>query len=265
MYASVVRRDHSLQESVELNEIEYERLAEVEDTMWWFQALRKNVLALMERFTSRSSGPILDAGCGTGGVLRAVRSLYDASPLYGIDVFEGAVARTAATTSAHVAVASVNALPFPSAYFKSILSLDVICQRGVEPARALREFHRCLAPGGIVIIQVPAYMWLWGYHDVQCQTAQRFTRPRLQSLLGEHGFEPCFATYWNSALLPLLAVRRKLLPRTRTKSDVAAYPAPLDAIFKAIVSWDCNLIRRGIEVPFGSSVLMVAQKDGAAH
>jgi len=244
-----------------LNEIEYKKLAAVEDTMWWFQALRKNVLSLIERFVPRSGSPMLDAGCGTGGVLRAVGQMHGPAGLFGIDIFPDAASFAATSTGAHVAVASVNALPYRSGSFKCIFSLDVMCQRGVEPVRALQEFHRCLAPGGIVIIQVPAYMWLWSYHDVQCHTAHRFTRRELEILLRTNGFKPIFGTYWNAMLLPLLTIRRKALPVSHADTDVRKYPALLDRIFSAAVSLDCKMIRRGLTLSFGSSVLVVAEKE----
>ena len=242
-----------------MNEIEYQKLAAVENTMWWFRGLRKNVLALTERFVSHRRAAMLDAGCGTGGVLRTLRRTYAESTFYGIDIFRDAVS-FAATTGAHVAVGSVNALPFPTNSFSCILSIDVICQRGVDVARTLREFHRCLMPGGVLVVQVPAYMWLWGYHDVQCHTQHRFTRQELAGLVGGHGFKTSFTTYWNATLLPLLAIRRKLLPTTHVETDVKKYPALLDRIFGAVVSLECKLIKRGFALPFGSSVLIVAQK-----
>jgi len=245
-----------------LNEIEYKKLAAVEDTMWWFQALRKIVLSLIERFVPRSASTMLDAGCGTGGILRAMERTRDSAMLFGIDIHPGAVSFAAASTPrAHVAVASVNALPYPSAAFGCIFSLDVMCQRGVEPARALQEFHRCLVPGGIVIIQVPAYMWLWSYHDVQCHTAHRFTRRELEMCVGAHGFKLLFATHWNAILLPLLVIRRKTLSLNHIETDVRAYPPLLDRMFGALVSMECKTIARGRALPFGSSVLVVAEKQ----
>jgi methylase of polypeptide subunit release factors len=51
---------------------EYERLRLVEDRMWWFAALHANLGMLYRRFApaARRQGRVLDAGCGTGGLLR---------------------------------------------------------------------------------------------------------------------------------------------------------------------------------------------------
>ena len=50
---------------------EYERMHAVEDRMWWYRGLRTLARFLLVRALSRSAaeGPVLDAGCGTGGML----------------------------------------------------------------------------------------------------------------------------------------------------------------------------------------------------
>ena len=50
---------------------EYERMHAVEDRMWWYRGLRTLTADLLTRALGRSmgAGPVLDAGCGTGGML----------------------------------------------------------------------------------------------------------------------------------------------------------------------------------------------------
>ncbi|NDB77378.1 MAG: methyltransferase domain-containing protein, partial [Verrucomicrobia bacterium] len=69
----------------------------------------------------------------------------------------------------------VEALPFADASFDAVVSADVVCQ--VEnPEAAAAEFMRVLRPGGVMVINVPAYRWMWSYHDDSCQTKHRYTR-----------------------------------------------------------------------------------------
>ena len=243
-----------------MNELEYRNLVEVEDTMWWFRGLHSNLFGLVERFVHHRRLPLLDAGCGTGGFLRSLQQRGIDCELYGIDVFPGAVISAHARTQARVVIGSVDALPFPSAKFGCIESADVICQSAVDRHRAIKEFFRCLAPEGYLIVQVPAYMWLWSYHDVQCKTAKRFTRRGLEKDLIEHGFRPVFSTYWNMILFPFLAVRRKVLSVHATKSDVKRYPMLIDRFFRALVLLESKLISSGFRLHYGSSVVVVARK-----
>ena len=82
--------------------------------MWWFAALHANLAAMLDR-GARRPGPVLDAGCGTGGLL--TRLGPDA---VGIDREPGACVRARAKSGRPVCAGSVNALPFGDKAFGSI-------------------------------------------------------------------------------------------------------------------------------------------------
>ncbi|MBP5972944.1 methyltransferase domain-containing protein [Brasilonema sp. CT11] len=52
-----------------INEIEYQKMAEVEETLWWHRALHELVLARLLKLSKDRGLTILDAGAGTGGLL----------------------------------------------------------------------------------------------------------------------------------------------------------------------------------------------------
>jgi len=63
---------------------EYRKMAGVEDAMWYYRALHRHVI----RRLRRSLGPaaaVLDAGCGTGGLLRRLHAAQPAWRLTGMD------------------------------------------------------------------------------------------------------------------------------------------------------------------------------------
>ena len=53
---------------------EYEQMHAVEDRMWWYRGLRTLAAGQLARALSSApaGGPVLDAGCGTGGMLRVL-------------------------------------------------------------------------------------------------------------------------------------------------------------------------------------------------
>src|SRR5262249_44151658 len=118
---------------------------------------------------------------------------------------------------------SVSALPYASGSFDIALSLDVLYHRAVpDDEAAARELARVLRPGGLLILNLPAYDRLRGAHDEAIHTARRYCRRRVVCLLSAAGLKPVRVAYWNSLLLPAAAASR-LLSRLRpgpSTSDV---------------------------------------------
>jgi SAM-dependent methyltransferase len=234
--------------------------------MWWFAALHANLTMLYRRLMPRLSGTsrLLDAGCGTGGFLsRLAQHLPDAETI-GLDADETACCWAAEKSARPVCAGSVNALPFGDASFAAIISVDVLCHQGVDEARALGQFHRCLAAGGILILNLPAYRWLMSHHDKAVYNVRRYTREEVVHLLRAAGFRPIFTSYWNIVLFPLMVATRKLLP-AGSGSDVRLHSGIVEAACRAATTLERGLMRAGIRFPFGGSVLAVAAKPESAH
>lgn len=244
---------------------EYDKLDRSEDRMWWFAALHANLLEVY-RGAGRSGrrGAVLDAGCGTGGLLGKLVADFSEPDVWGVDADTFACARAREKSGRPVCAGSVDALPFADAAFAAMFSADVLCHRGVDEARALAEFHRCLAAEGVLVLNLPAYAWMLSRHDEAVYNVRRYTRRGTAALLRAAGFRPVFIGYWNMLLFPLMVMTRKLLPGGPA-SDVKLYPRPVEALCRAATALERMLLRRGIALPYGGSVLAVAVKERASH
>ncbi len=145
----------------EVERSEYDRLTAVEDRMWWFRGLHANLIAAWERSRPPASVRILDAGCGTGGFLARFAAQAPGVTAFGAEIDVAACRRARAKSGGAVVAGSVDALPFADQSLDAIFSADVLCHRRVDECAALGEFHRCLRPGGIVVLNLPAYRWLY--------------------------------------------------------------------------------------------------------
>lgn len=242
---------------------EYDRMDRVEETMWWYRALHARVIAALGREPGDPALPVLDAGCGTGGLLRRLAAVFPDRRFAGVDVAEGAVRRARRKApAAMLAVASITALPFPAASFGAVVSCDVLCHRRVDEAAALAELRRVLAPGGVLVLNLPAHRWLHSAHDRRVHNARRYGRAELGRLLEGAGFAPLAVGFWNSLLLPLMVVQRKLLAplRRADASDVAAFSPPIDAMLHRVTQAEAALARWGLRFPAGGSLLAVARR-----
>lgn len=226
--------------------------------MWWFGGMHGTLLAAFARLRVPPGEPLLDAGCGTGGFLKRLAAAFPGRVAMGLDADEDACAVARRKSGCAVAAGSVNRLPFADGAFAAIFSADVLCHGGVEEARTLQEFRRCLAAGGALVLNLPAYPWLLSEHDRAVENVRRYTSGAVARMLAEAGFAAIRTGYWNTILFPLMVARRKLL--CRSGSDVELAPAPVERFFGAVMRLEAFLARAGLRLPFGGSVLAVAVK-----
>ena len=120
---------------------EYEKLNIVEDRMWWFVAMHRNLLALARRMPIRKANlPILDAGCGTGGFLGRLAQEYRDKAIFGLELDLFACTRAEAKSARPVCAGSVNEMPFRDGSFAAnCLLARRLAERGV---RFIQIYHR---------------------------------------------------------------------------------------------------------------------------
>ena len=244
-----------------MEESEYLKMAEVDDRMWWYRGLHRNVCTALRRSRPGDSFRLLDGGCGTGGLLLALRQAFPGALLEGVEAHAPAAAVARTRTGLPITDGNLHALPYPDASFDAVTVTDVLYHENADPARALAEIARVLKPGGVFVSSEVAFEWLRSYHDEQVRTARRFTRAGMTDLLSARGLRVERATYWNFFLLPVLVLKRKILTPKPGESDVHEYAPWMDRTFSALLSLEDLGIRAGLRWPLGSSLLTVSRKS----
>jgi SAM-dependent methyltransferase len=240
---------------------EYRRLAEQESVLWWFDLLHRNLFASLRSLDLPSQGlRCADFGCGAGGFVAKLRAQFPIWSVVGLDRSRAAIEFASRKHGPHFVLGDVQHPPFGSCLFDIIFSLDVMCTREVDPKLMLSGIFRCLKPGGVVILNNPAYEWLRSYHDVFVHTARRYTVAGVADDLAEAGFAVVRCSHWNTILLPLMVVKRKLLPGAASHSDVEEMPNWVNWLFSRASLPEPALIRYGVNLPFGGSVLAIGRK-----
>jgi len=208
------------------------------------------------------SRKILDAGCGTGAVMKYLARYGEAT---GFDFSAEALKFSHQRAHTRLAQASVLEIPFASQCFDLIVSFDVICEMGVDDEQALLEFRRILKPGGLVMLRLPAYDWLRGKHDVATHIRHRFTRGEIGAKLKRNGFVPVRLSYANTFLFPIAFAKRlseRLFSSSQTGSDLTLDPGPLNGTLRSILSAEAPLIS-AVGLPFGLTVVALARREDA--
>lgn len=239
---------------------EYRKLAETEDRMWYFRALHRRLEhGLKCRLPAGHGVRVLDAGCGTGGFIRDLEAAGHGWEITGLDLSPVACELARQRTSVKIREGSLTTMPFWDESYDAIVTGDVLYHIEDVP-RVLNEFARCLKPGGVVVLNEPAYRWLWSYHDDAVESKHRFTRSELKQLLRIAGFEIEYASYANFLILPLVIARRKIFPPKQPTSDVELSAAPVEAFLGFLARVEFAWMKLGLPLPAGSSVFIVARK-----
>jgi ubiquinone/menaquinone biosynthesis C-methylase UbiE len=105
------------------------------------------------------ASPVLDLGCGDGGVARTLAAFgLMGQPLCGIDISSADLSRARSNAAhRHLAHADARQLPFRDGHFATVLANGVLCcvPKGLD--RALAEVSRVLRPGGMLVASVPTH------------------------------------------------------------------------------------------------------------
>ncbi|MBD3236105.1 MAG: methyltransferase domain-containing protein [Candidatus Eisenbacteria bacterium] len=259
---------------------EYATMFALEEGHWWYRSLRRRIRRALGRIAEVEDGPAqsalttmgtsddtplprlcLDAGCGSGMLLASLPSAWTA---VGCDLSATALAFARRRTLPHLARASVAELPFADACADLVVSADVIYHRDVpDDVAALREMARCLRGGGYLVLNVPAFAWLYSAHDRAIHTARRYQCAELRAKLERAGLTPVRVRYWNWLLFPPLALlrlwRRGRVAGAAPASDLRPLPAGINTLLGAVLrieEWFDPL-----RLPFGLSLLAVARKE----
>jgi ubiquinone/menaquinone biosynthesis C-methylase UbiE len=248
-----------------MNPREYETMRRMEDDYWWYRGLHSMVVRIAgQKLAGLSAPAVLDAGCGTGGMLAALRRSLQGAWLTGLDCNARAIELTCARgLGAELVGGRVEAMPFPDDHFDLLVSLDVLYTKGLDDTRALHEFRRVLKTGKSLILNLPAFDLLKGAHDAAVHGGRRYTRRSLCQMLNRTGFEIEWLTYWNTILFPPITLWRVISrPRGRRldpRSDLHPLPRLLNRFLETQIALEWWLARR-IRLPFGTSVFAVARK-----
>jgi SAM-dependent methyltransferase len=241
---------------------EYIKLFALEDKLWWFLGMRDASTALLDTYSPHedSGRRILDAGCGTGGMLATLRGY---GRTIGVDSSAEALQLARQRVTSPLIRADVCHLPFTSESFDVVTSFDVIYHRAVtSDDDAILEMARVLRPQGLLLIRVPALNLVLGRHDVAVHTRHRYTRRELAKKLKQNGFALEFISYLNCSLLPLAVLRRavdRLFHPGRKDSEVEAVTPWLNQALYRILRLEAQWMRFG-RLPLGLSLVAVARK-----
>jgi ubiquinone/menaquinone biosynthesis C-methylase UbiE len=235
---------------------------QLEKKHWWFVSRRDIIARLLKRLNIKKDQKILDVGCSGGSLLEFLMS-QGFTNIFGIDISDKAIAVCKTRGLNDVLVSQGEATNFNDNQFDVIIASDIL-EHIKEDRRALQEWQRILKPGGMLIIFVPAFNFLWSQHDEINFHFRRYTRKSLLKKIAELHFTIKKSSYWNFSLFFGVIIPR-LFQRLFKKNDkkfndqLRETPSIINSTVIKLVKIE-NKLLEFINFPLGTSVFIVCEK-----
>ena len=237
----------------------FDHLAEAESGHWWFRSRNRILLWVLKKYVNRFEN-FLEVGCGTGFVLQAIQEHYPKAVLHGSDYFEqGLVHARKRMPSVNLSQLDVRNMN-EEEHYDVIGAFDVI-EHINEDELVLANLSRALKSGGTLLVTVPQHRWLWSAVDERACHVRRYTRSELVGKVTQCGLMVDYVTSFVSLLVPLMWLSRL---RANNKNiepiDELHISSLLNRLLEIIMFIELGMLKIGIKLPFGGSLLLLARK-----
>ncbi len=240
---------------------------EGEERSFWCRSRNRLLVHLLRRFAPRDRPvKLLEIGCGTGNVLSALRQLPNFE-LTGSEIYLNGL-KHAQRRLPDVRFVQLDATNMPFRDEFDVIGAFDVLEHIEDDVRVAEHAYAALRPGGLFVVTVPQYPWMWSDLDEIVKHQRRYTRGQLVGRLTGAGFEILRCTSFVSTLFPAMAAVRLLSSRqpaaerdTRQAFDnQVRLSGPTNAFCDAAMRVDEALIALGASLPFGGSLAVVARR-----
>jgi len=224
---------------------------------WYFRGRLAVIRGALRRVLPRGSLRLVEIGCGTGNMLGPLGEFGEA---VGIETNDAllAVARAAGLDVRKGALP--DDLPVTPGWADVVLLLDVL-EHLDDDVAGLRAAHRVLREGGLLVLTVPAYSWLWTGHDVALGHRRRYVAAELRRLVERAGYRVERVSYFNTVLFPAIASIRLYKRLRRDDRHDLRHPGPrLNAVLEWLFAVERHVVPRP-GLPFGISLFVLARRS----
>jgi SAM-dependent methyltransferase len=237
--------------------------AEVEERSFWYGHRNQVLLDVLRRFPY--GGWLFEIGAGNGAVSRAIQEAGLA--VVAVEPTVAWARRARVRGLRHVICAHFEKAGFASGTLDNVGLFDVL-EHVQHDHGFLCDLRRLMPAGGRLYLAVPAFQALWSREDELSGHQRRYRIRALTALIEAAGFRAEYATYFFLPLVPAIwaarAVPHKLgiaLRRTHASSaaDHGINESLRVKLVRAALRLERGILRRGVPMPLGSSLLMVAR------
>jgi SAM-dependent methyltransferase len=245
----------------------FEPLSVIEDRHFWFRTRRKVISNLVKQIVSdmKPGYRVLEVGCGTGNVLRALQDVCSDGVVVGMDLFSEGLVYARKCASCHLVRGDIRALPFSKKF--DLIGLFDVLEHLPDDLSVLVDLHSILEDDGVLLLTVPAHPSLWSDFDRASHHCRRYGLDELKEKLTCNGYRVEYLTHYMASIYPLVWLERQLKDLIDARSANAQVSDELrivpvvNDLLTSLLALEARLISRRKRIPFGTSLLVIARKS----
>lgn len=233
---------------------------------FWVDSRNRLFKRLVQRNLSKTGKTkFLEIGCGTGNFIKQIVDNENLE-ITGSEIY---------LKGLHYAKKSLPGVDFVQfdvtkgkigEQFDMIAAFDVI-EHIENDIAAISNLSEMTNKDGVLVISVPQHMFLWSKLDEIVKHKRRYSKRELVTKLKENGFDISYVTSFLFVLFPLMLVSR-IFDKGHDQSQSDEVELEKRVIFTNALNWifdlfmriDEALIRQGVSLPFGGTLVVVARK-----
>jgi SAM-dependent methyltransferase len=240
----------------------FSRLAKMEAGNFWFRSRNRLLIWAVLRYFPEAQN-FLEIGCGTGFVLSGIREAFPKLALSGSEIFsEGLNFAGERLPGVELFQMDARRIPFREEF--DVLGAFDVLEHVKEDEKVLSQMYQATRKGGGILITVPHHPFLWSASDDFARHARRYRTRELRDKVRRAGFDVVRITSFVSLLLPLLVLSRFKQRLDDKEFDPSAefnISSLLNSTLEKILDGERTMIRAGLSLPAGGSLLLVARRN----
>jgi len=234
-------QQNNVQRNTELAEIKIDNEAK------FYTKLRNELIIKLIKKTN--SKEVIDMGCGTG---KTTVELFNHFDISGCDISEELLEIARKKSD------KINFIKDDMRTIKSEKKYDCALFLGVtehieDDVEVLKNTKNILKGGGYIIIEVPAFMFLWSKRDESLGHYRRYTKKILKQKLEDSGYEIVFMKYWKFSML-FGTLLTKILKREEYPYGV------LNPLTRKAIGFWFKYLENNFIFPIGETIYVIARK-----
>lgn len=248
----------------------FDELAAIEDQHFWFRARNRLIYELAKKICSHIEPGyrVLEVGCGTGNVLRALRDACSAGRVVGLELWFEGIRHAQRRVGDWLVQGDVRSLPFGSQF--NLVGLFDVLEHLPEERETLRAVHSVLISGGKLMLTVPAHQFLWSHFDEAARHCRRYSEAGIRERLMEAGFQVEYLSQFMACIFPIVWVFRKA-GKFRSQNDTGRsrnwaarelrIVPGVNWVLTSLLILEARWLARGHRLGFGTSFVVIATKS----